>query len=114
MRVVIAGSRSIESLDIVREAIEESGMRISVVLSGGARGVDSLAEKWAIESDIPVELYKPDWKRYGRGAGLRRNIQMLENAEALIAVWDGRSKGTAHTIRQAEKRGLKVYVKRAC
>ncbi len=76
--------------------------------------MDSLAEKWAIENDIPVELYKPNWKRYGRGAGLKRNIEMLEVADALITVWNGKTRGTAHIIREARKRKLKVYVKTVC
>lgn len=55
-------------------------------------------------------IYPADWKKYGRRAGSIRNIEMAQNAEALLAVWDGISSGTRHMIKEAEKRGLPVYI----
>ena len=80
------------------------------MLSGTARGVDQAGEKWAVSRDIPVERYPADWTYYGKQAGYRRNEQMAEKAEALIAVWDGSSRGTKHMIDTANKKGLKVFV----
>ena len=111
MKTIIAGSRGIKDMEIIIKAIEKSGIKISTVLSGRAKGVDILGELWAMENNIPVESFLPDWKRFGRGAALKRNIEMINNADALIAIWDGKSKGTAHTIKKARKKGILVFVK---
>jgi hypothetical protein len=110
MKTIIAGSRKIKKMSLVARAIEKSGINISMVLSGKAKGVDILGELWAKENNVPVMGFLPEWKRYGRGAGLKRNLEMIETADALIAIWDGKSRGTAHTIREAKKKGLLVFV----
>lgn len=110
MKTIIAGTRTITSLAIVAEAIKASEFDIAEVVSGGAPGVDALAEKWAEEHGIPVKRFPADWNRYGRRAGPIRNTEMAGYAEALIAVWDGQSRGTKNMIRQARKHGLRVFV----
>jgi hypothetical protein len=82
----------------------------TVVISGTAPGADKLGEQWAKDNSIPVERYPADWNRYGLSAGYRRNEQMVDNAEALVALWDGKSRGTRHMIDIARKKGLKVFV----
>lgn len=109
MKTIIAGSRSITDPDAVREAIARSGIRVTAVVSGTAGGVDTLGEKWAEKNGIPVFRYPADWST-GKGAGFVRNQRMAENAEALIAVWDGGSKGTLHMIGTAHRLGLKVFI----
>ena len=98
MRCVIAGSRSITSYDAVCEAIKESRYDITVVVSGGARGVDLLGERWAKERGIPIETHNAIWRRedgsYNPGAGLIRNTEMARVADAGIIVWDGHSTGS--------------------
>jgi hypothetical protein len=64
-----------------------------------APGVDTLAERWAEQHGIPVMRFPADWKRYGRRVGSIRNQKMAEYAEALVAVWDGRSRGNLNMIR---------------
>ena len=91
-------------------ALAKCGWTPSVVLSGGAWGVDHLGELWAAHNDVPLERYPANWKLYGRYAGLRRNLEMLNKAEALIAVWNGYSTGTKHMIQVARERGLRVWV----
>lgn len=91
-------------------AISECGWKPSVIISGTARGADSLGELWAHKQEIPCERYPADWKRFGKAAGLRRNEQMADAAEALIALWDGESRGTKHMITTAERKGLRVFV----
>jgi hypothetical protein len=86
-------------------------MEITEVVCGLARGVDSLGKKWAEKNDIPVKEFPADWDRHGRKAGYLRNVEMVKYADALIAVWDGESKGTQHVITEARKRRLQVYVK---
>lgn len=110
MRTIIAGSRSISDPEILLHAIEDMEWEITLVLCGEARGVDLMGKLWAQLEDIPYECYPPDWERHGKKAGLKRNIEMARNAEALLAIWDGKSSGTAHMIKEAKNRGLFVHV----
>jgi predicted Rossmann fold nucleotide-binding protein DprA/Smf involved in DNA uptake len=110
MKVIIAGSRSIVDYEIVRKAIEESKFNIDIVVSGCARGVDTFGEQWAIENNIKIEKHPADWNRYGKRAGYLRNEEMAKVADALIAVWDGESNGTAHMIKLALKYKLKIFI----
>lgn len=112
MRVIIAGSRDFDNYDVLLEAIKEAQFDITVVVSGGAKGADALGERYAVEGNKPLAIYKADWKAHGRGAGPVRNKKMAENADALIAIWDGASRGTGHMIKTATDKGLLVYVKR--
>mgnify|MGYP000025132384 CR=1 FL=1 len=96
MKVIIAGSRDGFVARNVFEAIEESKFIITEVVSGGARGVDRDGEYWAKLNNIPIKLFPADWDKYKKAAGVIRNIEMAMYADALIAVWDGKSKGTKH------------------
>ena len=110
MKVIIAGSREINSYAVVEQAVRESNLEITEVVSGCARGVDRLGEAYAIKHRLPIAKFPANWD-LGRGAGHIRNAQMAEYAEALIAIWDGSSRGTAGMIRIARANGLQVYVK---
>ncbi len=112
MRVIIAGSRSINDYPLLERTIKRSGFDVTEVVSGGAYGVDHLGERYAFENNLPLHTFTAEWDKYGKSAGYRRNIQMSENADALIALWDGNSKGTRHMIDTAYEKGLKVYVVR--
>lgn len=112
MKTIIAGSRAIDSNIPVCEAIEESGFQITEVVSGCARGVDLYGELWAKNHGIPIKKFPAEWDRYGNGAGPIRNSQMAAYADALVAVWDGKSTGTANMIVKARKCGLRVFVKK--
>jgi hypothetical protein len=111
LKTIIAGSRDITDIEYVEQAIEESGFTITEVFSGTARGVDLLGESWALANQIPIKRYRPDWNKYGKQAGIFRNLAMITYADALIAIWDGESRGTKHCIEAAKDKGLKVYVK---
>lgn len=113
MKTIIAGSRTINDYEKIKRVIElvvGEGLPITEVVCGGARGVDQLGAFWAKTKNIPVMNYPADWTRNGRQAGILRNIKMAKNAEALLAIWDGDSKGTEHMIREARRRGLTVVV----
>ncbi len=110
MRTIIAGSRNITRYKDVEDAVLFGSITPTVILSGGANGVDKLGEQWAVEYNRPLEVYPADWERYGRGAGFKRNALMASKADALIAVWDGKSHGTHHMIQIANNMGLKVFV----
>lgn len=110
MRVIVAGSREVTDFTTVQAAITSSGFQPTVILSGTAKGVDQLGEKYATLNNIKIERYPAQWDSFGKSAGYRRNIEMSENADALVAVWDGKSKGTKHMIDIANRNGLFVYV----
>jgi hypothetical protein len=111
MKVIIAGSRSIEDKEVVLQAIADSKFTITEVISGGAKGVDRMGEEWAEEQGIPFRVIRTGWKRGGRGGGFVNNEDMADQAEALIAVYDGESKGTKHMIDTMRKRGKKIFTK---
>ena len=111
MKVIIAGSRFITNYELLLDAIIEADFEITEVVCGAAVGVDSMGERYAKENNIKLSYFYADWHSLGKAAGFKRNEQMGNYGEGLIAVWDGKSKGTKHMISYAKKRKLKVYVK---
>lgn len=79
-------------------------------MSGAYKGADLLGERYAAERNHPIKQFPADWRRYGKSAGLKRNIEMAAYADALIAFWDGQSKGTKNMIELATQAGLKVEI----
>jgi len=130
MKTIVAGSRSItdqETVDYVLTKLVLKGyIGITEVVSGKAKGVDTLAEVWANKQGIPVQPFPADWddithpdsvirtnkygKKYNVLAGHWRNQRMAEYADALVAIWDGISNGTKDMIGRAEREGLFIYV----
>lgn len=99
MKLIIAGSRTIEDYNELLKAMEDAKTRIpnfevTEIVSGTARGVDLLGERWAKEHSIPVKRFKAEWKM-GPSAGYYRNMAMANYANALVLVWDGHSAGSA-------------------
>lgn len=111
MRVIVAGSRDVTDRFIVHAAIAESGLRITELVSGCARGVDRLGEDWARDNAIPIKRFPADWKKHGRAAGPIRNMQMAEYAEAAIIVCHTNSRGSESMIECARKKNLPSYIK---
>lgn len=111
MKVIIAGSRSITDYTALQSAIFQSDFSISEVVSGCARGPDSLGELWASENNVPVKKFPADWGRFGRAAGHYRNSEMASYADALIVLWDGQSRGTLDMIDRMRRAGkpFEVY-----
>ena len=114
-RVIIAGSRSFNDYAVLRMACDKLLVKKKlthhiVVVSGTARGADSLGEKYALERGYAVERFPADWQQYGKTAGPIRNRLMADNAEALIAFWDGHSTGTKDMITEAKKKGMAVRI----
>ena len=114
-KLIIAGSRDFDDYRLLKDKAdnflkEKAKDHKIIIVSGHARGADSLGEKYAAEKDYTVDLNPADWKRYGRYAGPKRNKEMVKKADALLAFWDGKSKGTKNTINEAKKKGLNVRV----
>lgn len=110
MKTIIAGSRDVTDISIIEEACRKCGWEITEVVSGCARGVDLLGERWANQRRITIRRYPADWQQHGKRAGPLRNGVMARNADALVAVWDGESRGTKNMIDTARTEGLAVYV----
>lgn len=112
MKVIVAGGRNFSSftkLCTILDAHFRETDNIEIV-SGGARGVDNMAEKWARSRGIFCEVYPANWKRFGKRAGMMRNAQMAEVGDELVAIWDGESRGTAAMIAMMRQRGKPVTV----
>jgi len=95
---------------VVAEAMQESGFDFTEIIHGGARGVDQIAGLIGKESGLPVHVFPANWDEYPKSAGFLRNMEMVAEADAVVAVWDGKSRGTKHTINHAKKVGVPVYV----
>jgi hypothetical protein len=112
MKTIIAGSRNIIDYSLVLDAYNKAPFAITEIVSGGARGVDKLGEEVARNKGLPIKIFPADWTKYGNRAGPIRNAEMAKYADALIAVWDGQSKGTFNMIQQATNKGLEIFIYR--
>ena len=106
MKLLIAGSRDIDDFELDEYIPGE----VDLIITGGARGVDSLAESYADKNKISKLILRPDYKRYGKAAPLIRNKTMIEIADTVIIVWNGRSTGTKFTVDYAKKLNKNVVL----
>lgn len=105
-KIAIVGSRDFVNYSLMKKTLDPHLDKIGMIVSGGAKGADILAQRYAQENAIPIHIIYPDWKKYGKRAGFRRNVQIANLAERMIAFWDGESRGTKHSIdkmKQLEK-----------
>ena len=100
MKLLIAGSRSIADFDLSPYISAD----IDTIISGGAGGIDSLAEQYADQHNLSKYILRPRYARYRRAAPLKRNEEMVDLADLVLIIWDGHSKGTQHTITYTKKR----------
>lgn len=120
MRLIIAGCRNcryypflFRALQTVKNEKGSIGLVLAfleTVVSGCADGVDTMGEIYAREFGFKSALYPAQWDTHGKSAGYKRNVEMAENADALLALWDGKSKGTRHMINIAKEKGLDIFV----
>lgn len=114
MKLIIAGSRTITDGFVFTKGLDAfwalaSSVVVSEVVCGMAGGVDEMAFEWATARRIPVKKFHPSWSTFGLAAGPIRNRQMAEYADALLLIWDGKSKGSASMKREAERVGIPVF-----
>lgn len=109
--MIIAGTRTVTDPAIVIAAISSAPFQVTEIVSGCARGVDTIALWLAQQWGVPCRMFPAQWS-LGNKAGPLRNQQMADYAEALIAIWDGVSRGTADMISRAQVKGMQVYVHR--
>ena len=109
-RIIVAGTRTITKCEEVFPILDSMAMHIGEVVSGCAPGVDSIAELWANNHGIHVQRFPADWKQFGMKAGPIRNAKMAEYADRLIAIWDGKSRGTKDMIERMKTLGKPVWI----
>lgn len=111
MKVIIAGSRDFTNYQFLLDSIYKLDYsEWTEIVSGGAKGADALGEQFAQTHNLSLKVFPADWNKLGNAAGPIRNKQMAEYADALVAFWDGKSKGTKNMIETARKLGLKTEV----
>jgi len=112
MKIAIIGSRSFTDYELFEAKCNTilSNSKSITIISGGAKGTDRLAQKYAIEKNIPILVYKANWELHGKSAGMKRNVLMLNDCTHVIAFWDGNSPGTLHMISQARINKKKLRV----
>ena len=112
IKIIIAGGRNFDDYPKLCQVCDEflQDQNNIEIVSGAYKGADFLGERYASERNYPIKQFPADWRRYGKSAGLKRNTEMAAYADALIAFWDGESKGTKHMIELATHTGLKVKV----
>lgn len=130
-KTLIVGSREITDYELVEKAIKESGFKISEIISGGAKGADTLAEKYAKQNKIKIKVFKPDWdnieaegakvkerinpwtkevEKYNCMAGFQRNSEMVNYGEQCIALQVEDTSGTQDTIKKCQEKGIPVFI----
>lgn len=114
MRVAVVGSRSIEYDKLQKEAYALLCRHIPAncteIVSGGAMGIDRLAEIYARENHLPIKIFLPDYEKYGKRAPIVRNNEIVRYSQYVLAIWDGESHGTAYTVTTCIKDGVPVKV----
>lgn len=106
MRVAVIGSRTLHLKNLSDYLPDET----TEIVSGGAKGIDTDAKKYASENEIVLTEFLPNYQRYGKGAPLKRNIQIIEYADMVLAVWDGKSRGTKFVIDHCQKKNIPIEI----
>lgn len=116
MRLIIAGGRELRfpsADELVEQAFKHYPFKdeVTEIVHGGARGIDAAAGRY-FSGFLPVKVFPADWENHGKSAGPKRNMQMAYYADALLAIWDGSSRGTGNMIDTAYQLGLKVHIQK--
>ena len=106
MKILIAGSRNIDTFDLSPYIPKDTAL----IISGGAKGIDTLAEKYADEHKISKLILLPQYNLYGRAAAVKRNEIMVDIADTIVIVWDGLSRGTKYTLEYAKKKNKNIVL----
>ncbi len=106
MKIAVIGSRGL----VINDLGKYLPANVTEIVSGGAKGIDTCAKKYALSNGIKLTEFLPEYNKYGRGAPLKRNLLIIDYADEVLAFWDGRSSGTKYVIEQCRKRNKKVSI----
>jgi len=111
-KVIVAGSREFVDYNLLEYKLDKLLINKSdvCIISGGARGADTLGDRYSKEHDMHLLIFKAGWDRYGKSAGYKRNTLMAKQADACVVFWDGKSKGSKHMIDIAKEFKIPVRV----
>ena len=117
-KLIVAGGRDFDDYQLlsnklteIRDIILDENLADDLlIVSGAARGADKLGEEWARKNHVGIKQFPADWDRYGKSAGYKRNKEMAEYGDALLAFWDGKSRGTGHMINLAKEHEINVFL----
>lgn len=112
VKLAIIGSRVFRERELLVKTIDKFREDYDVIeiISGGAQGADKLGEEYGISHNIKTTIFPANWGKYGRGAGFRRNYDIIKACDIVIAFWDGKSAGTQHSIKIAREQGKTVII----
>jgi hypothetical protein len=112
LKVIVAGGRDFQDFDLLTKKLDIlfSKRADVVIISGMAKGADSLAVKYAEENKLRVSEFPAQWQKHGNASGFRRNIEMARFADACVCFWNGKSPGTKHMIDTAKRMNLKLRI----
>lgn len=106
MKVAVIGSRNLQVNDLEKYLPKET----SEIVSGGARGIDTCAKKYALDNNIKLTEFLPQYDKYGKSAPLKRNDLIIDYADLVLAFWDNNSRGTLYVINRCKKQGKKIII----
>ena len=106
MKILVVGSRNIDEFDLSPYIPKET----TLIISGGAKGIDAIAEKYADEHKISKLILLPQYNLYGKSAPIKRNETMVNIADTVIIVWDGNSRGTKSTLQYSKKKNKNIIL----
>lgn len=106
MKVAIIGSRNLYVDDFKKYLPPDT----TEIVSGGAKGIDTCAERYAKNHNIPIKIFLPKYEKYGRSATLKRNIEIIDYADTVLAFWDGKSKGTKFVINKCREKNKSIRI----
>ncbi len=111
MKIAIVGSRELGNISFAEELERHITLHsCDAIISGGAKGIDSLAAQYARQHELELIEFRPDYAKNGRGATFIRNREIVDNSDMVVAFWNGTSKGTKYTIDYANKKGVKTLI----
>lgn len=106
MKVAVIGSRGLTVKNLGHYLPKD----ITEIVSGGARGIDTCAKEYAVANNIKLTEFLPEYEKYGRNAPLKRNLQIIDYADEVLAFWDGKSRGTKYVIDNCKKKNKNVRI----
>lgn len=106
MKAAVIGSRGLTVTDLGKYLPEGT----TEIVSGGAKGIDTCAKEYALANNIKLTEFLPEYEKFGRNAPLKRNLQIIDYADIVLAFWDGKSRGTKFVIDNCGKMGVEVKV----
>ena len=115
-KLIVAGGREFHNYELLSQKLQKllvnkiANKETVVIVSGGAKGADKLGEQWASEFNLEIKVFPANWDKFGKSAGYKRNEEMAQFSDALVAFWDGQSKGTKNMIDIMKKLNKPVRV----